>query len=124
MMEDNFSLTVTGEETPDESILLSCLQEALQKGTKKVNIINGYVIDTDSSVQLSLGPVLGEISSSHAIVLIEVIAKESVVPICAKLYKEDEKGEPLMTLEKEARVKRPTVFQFEDLEPDTKYTGK
>ena len=122
-MED-FSLNVTGEEIPDESILLERLQEALKKGTKKVNIINGYLVDTDSSVRLTFGPVLGKITSNSAIILIEVIGKTDVIPITAKLYKEHHKDKPIDVVEKNVLVKRPTIFQFRDLEPDAEYTGK
>ena len=122
-MED-FSVNVTGEEIPDESVLLERLQEALKKGNKKVNIINGYLVDTDSSVRLTVGPVLGEITSNSAIILIEVIGKTDVIPITAKLYKEHHKEEPIEVVEKNVLVKRPTIFQFINLEPDAEYTGK
>ena len=62
-------MTVTGEEIPEASILLQRLQEALQQGTTRVNIINGYVVDTNSSVRLSVGPVLGEITATTAIMM-------------------------------------------------------
>ena len=108
-MED-FSVTVTGDEIPEESILLQRLQEALKQGTTRVNIINGYVVDTDSSVRLSVGPVLGEITSNNAIMMIEVTGKTDLIPIIAKLYREDEKGEPIDVIEKEAHANRPLVF--------------
>ena len=123
-MAENFELNVIGDEIPDESVLLRRLQEALHRGTKKVNIINGYVVDTNSSVRMLVGPVLGEITTNHAIVMIEVVGKTDVIPISAKLYKEYEKDSPTMVLEKEAPAKRPVIFQFEDLESSTEYTGK
>ena len=70
---DEFSVTVTGDEIPEASVLLERLHDALQRGTKKVNIINGYVVDTDSSVRMTVGPVLGEITANNAIILIEVM---------------------------------------------------
>ena len=121
---EEFSVTVTGDEIPEESVLLERLQNALHRGSKKVNIINGYVVDTNSSVRMTLGPVLGEITGNNAIILIEVVGKTDVIPITAKLYKGAEKGEPIDVVEKEAPAKRPVVFQFADLEPDTEYTGK
>ncbi len=54
-MED-FSVHISGDEIPDESILLERLKEALRRGTTRVNIINGYVVDTNSSVNLTVGP--------------------------------------------------------------------
>ena len=123
-MEKQFSLAVSGDEIPDESVLLTRLKEELDKGNKKINIINGYVVDTDSYVNVSVGPVLGEITTNHATVMIEVIGEQDVIPICAKLYKENEKGEPVKSLEKELCAKRPAIFQFDGLEPNTEYTGK
>lgn len=115
-------MTVTGDEIPEESILLERLQEALQRGTNHVNIINGYVVDTDRSVRLTFGPVLGEITANNAIVMIEVTGKTDVIPITLKLYKEDEKADPVDVKEEEVPAQRPVVFQFADLEPDTEYT--
>ena len=122
-MED-FSLHISGDEIPDESILLARLQEALSRGTTNVNIINGYVVDTDSSVRLTVGPVLGEITANSAIFMIEVAGKTDVIPISAKLYKENETAEPVDVIEKDVHAKRPVIFQFENLDPDTEYTGK
>ena len=122
-MED-FSVDISGDEIPDESILLARLQEALSRGTTKVNIISGYVVDTDSSVRLTVGPVLGEITSNNAIVMIEVVGKTDIIPISAKLYKENEAAEPVDVVQKDVQAKRPVIFQFENLEPDTEYTGK
>ena len=121
-MED-FSVTVTGDEIPEESILLQRLQEALKQGNTRVNIINGYVVDTDSSVRLSVGPVLGEITSTTAIMMIEVTGKTDTIPITAKLYREHEKGEPIDVIDKEAHANRPLVFLFDGLDADTEYTG-
>ena len=47
----NFELYITGNEIPEETVLLQRLREALAAGTKKVNIINGYVVNTDSTVR-------------------------------------------------------------------------
>ena len=120
---DDFTVTVSGEEIPEESVLLQRLQEALTRGTTRVNIINGYVVDTDSSVNMTIGPVLGEITSNKAIIMIEVVGKTETIPIIAKLYKGDEKGEPENILEQDVLSKRPAIFQFDDLEPETEYTG-
>ena len=121
---DDFTVTVSGEEIPEESVLLQRLQEALTRGTTRVNIINGYVVDTDSSVNMTIGPVLGEITSNKAIIMIEVVGKTETIPIIAKLYKGDEKGETENILEQDVLAKRPAIFQFDDLEPETEYTGK
>ena len=119
-----FELHVSGDEIPDESVLLKRLQEALNRGTKKVNIVNGYVVDTDSSINIQVGPILGEVTTNSAIAMIEVRGKEDTIPISAKAYKEKEKGTPIKTITIELQANRPTIFQFEDLEPSTDYTGE
>ena len=106
---DDFSVTVTGDEIPEESILFQRLQEALKQGTTRVNIINGYVVDTNSSVRLSVGPVLGEITSTTAIMMVEVTGKTDLIPITAKLYREHEKGEPIDVIAKEALANRKKI---------------
>ena len=108
---DDFTVTVTGEEIPEESILLQRLQEALKRGNTHVNIINGYIVNTNSTVNLTIGPVLGEITANKAIVMIEVVGKTETIPITAKLYKGEEKGEPVDVLEKDVQAKRPAIFQ-------------
>ena len=122
--DKEFELHVSGDEIPDESVLLKRLQEALNRGTKKVNIVNGYVVDTDSSINIQVGPILGEVTTDSAIAMIEVRGKEDTIPISAKVYKEKEKGTPIKTITIELQANRPTIFQFEDLEPSTDYTGE
>ena len=121
-MED-FSVHISGDEIPDESILLERLKEALRRGTTHVNIINGYVVATDSSVNLTVGPVLGEVTANSAIVMFEVIGKTDIIPISAKLYKENETADPVDVKEQDVVAKRPVTLQFDNLEPDTEYTG-
>ena len=71
-MSDEFSVSVAGEMNIDESVLLARLKEALERGSKNVNLINGFAVDTDRDVQLLTGPVLGEIISTTAVILLEV----------------------------------------------------
>ena len=119
---DEPDITVSGD-LPDESVLLDRLREAVAMGRKTINIINGFVVDTDSSVSVLFGPVLGEVTTDSAIIMLEVQGPEKIVPISCKLYKEDETGDPAAVLEVDARSKRPFVFTFCDLEPDTRYTA-
>ena len=121
-MSEDMSLEVSGVMDMDESILVARVKEAISKGSKKVNIINGYNVNTDSSVRVLTGPILGEITTKSAVVLLEVFGKEKVVPIVAKLYKEEEQAEPVAVVEKEAKSKRPFAILFDDLDPETKYT--
>ena len=123
-MGDDFSLAITGNEVPEESILLSRIKEALNRGSKRINIINGYVVDTNSMVNVNIGPVLGEITTNKAILMLEVTGEQDVVPVCAKLYKEQNKVEPLQAIDNAMKARRPTMFEFTGLEPETEYTGK
>ena len=123
-MDDKFSLAITGDEIPDESVLLSRVHEALNRGSKRINIINGYVVDTNSYVRVTVGPVLGEVTTDKAILMLEVTGDEDIVHVCAKLYKEQNKVEPLQAVDKAMKARRPTMFEFTGLEPETEYTGK
>ena len=123
-MDPEFNLAITGEEIPDENTILSKVIEALNRGNKRINIINGYSVNTNSMVRISMGPVLGEITTNKAIMLLEVEEPGyDLVPIIAKIYKEDEKDNPVQEIEKKLPGRRPTVFEIEDLEPNTQYTG-
>ena len=122
-MANQFSVSVTGDEIPEESELLSRLKQALNRNTRRINIINGYVMDTDSSVRMSVGPVIGEVTTNKALLMIEVVGDTEIIPICAKLYKEWAKDKPIKSLDKKLPARRPAVFQFDDLEPSTEYTG-
>ena len=48
--EENIDLTITGTINVDESVLVTRVREALARGTNKVDIINGYNVETDSNV--------------------------------------------------------------------------
>ena len=123
-MEPQFDVAITGEEIPDKDAIYSKVIEALNRGNKRINIINGYCVNTNSMVRISMGPVLGEITTTKAIMLLEVEdADNGVVPIDAKVYKEKEKDEPVQQLHKMLPARRPAVFEIEDLEPDTEYTS-
>ena len=87
--EENIDLTITGTINVEESVLISRVREALARGTKKVDIINGFQVETDSNVDILTGPICGEITATSAVILLEVIGKnmENNIPIIAKLYK-------------------------------------
>ena len=124
-MERDFSVAVTGEEIPDQDAILSKVTEALNRGNKRINIINGYCVNTNSMVRISMGPALGEITTTTATMLLEVEEPgNDVVPVTAKIYKGDEKDDPVQQLDKKLPARRPTVFEIEELEPNTEYTGK
>ena len=124
-MEPEFELAVTGSEIPDSNAILLKVIEALNRGNKRINIINGYSVNTNSMVRISMGPVLGEITTNKAIMLLEVDEPgNDVIPIVANIYKEDEKDHTVQQLHKNLPARRPFVFEIENLEPNTEYTGK
>ena len=71
-MAEDIPLEVSGVVDIDESILVSRIKEAISKGSKKIHIINGYSVNTNSNVRVLTGPILGEITSNSAVVLLEV----------------------------------------------------
>ena len=76
-------------------------------------------------VRISMGPVLGEITTNKAIMMIEVDEPgNDVIPIIANIYKEDEKDHTVQQLHKNLPARRPFVFEIENLDPNTEYTGK
>ena len=124
-MERDFSVAVTGDEIPDQDAILSKVTEALNRGNKRINIINGYCVNTNSMVRISMGPALGEITTTTATMLLEVEEPgNDVVPVTAKIYKGNEKDHSVQELDKKLPARRPTVFEIEELEPNTEYTGK
>ena len=122
MAEEDVAVTVSGSLDIDDSVLIARVKEALSRGSKKVNIINGFSVDTDSNVNVLTGPILGEITAKSAVVLLEVYGKQQRLPIVAKLYKEGDETEAVAIIEKEAKSKRPFAIKFDDLEPETRYT--
>lgn len=123
-MED-FSVTVSGTEIPDESILLERLQEALSRGNKKVHLINGHEIETNGQVRLLTGPIVGKVTETTAVIMIEIIGgpEDKILPVECFLFDitSDPNSLAVMSLKKDVRIKQPTVFHFDDLNPNTRY---
>ncbi len=58
--------------------------------TRKVSVINGYQVETDSGVRLLTGPVVGEVTADAANILLEVDTQRrehAMVNIEAVVYK-------------------------------------
>lgn len=114
-------LAIEGE-IPDEDSIVEWVREALTRGTRKINIISGFVVECNRSVSVLCGPVLGEITSDSAVVMLEISGPQQRTPISCNLYKEGEPEEPVAAMKFEVRLKRQICFTFEGLEPDTEYT--
>ena len=122
-MEKQFSLAVSGVEIPNELVLVQRLKNALKSGKKKLNIINGFEVETDSHVRITTGPVIGEVTADSAVVMLELVGPKDRVPITTKVYKKGDKENHIQALDHSVPIKRPSIFQFNDLEPSTEYTG-
>ena len=90
-MEKQFSLAVAGVEIPNELVLVERLKNALKTGKKKLNIINGFEVETDSHVRITTGPVIGEVTADSAVIMLELVGLKDLVPITAKVYKKGDK---------------------------------
>jgi hypothetical protein len=54
-------LSVAGSHVPDEASLTTRVREALARGSRRLAVVDGYLADTDSSVRVLTGPVVGEV---------------------------------------------------------------
>ena len=122
-MEKQFSLAVAGVEIPNELVLVQRLKNALKSGKKKLNIINGFEVETDSHVRITTGPVIGEVTADSAVIMVELVGPKDRVPITTKVYKKGDKENHVQVLNHSVPIKRPSIFQFNDLEASTEYTG-
>ena len=122
-MEKQFSLAVAGVEIPNELVLVQRLKNALKSGKKTLNIINGFEVEMDSHVRITTGPVIGEVTADSAVVMLELVGPKDRVPITTKVYKKGDKENHEQALDHSVPIKRPSIFQFNDLEPSTEYTG-
>ena len=85
---------------------------------RKIHLMDGYPVETDSQVRILTGPVVGKVTAHEAVILIEVLGTESqkFVPIQCALYRElegPEVGQPAFVLAKDCRARRATVFHFQ-----------
>ena len=122
-MEKQFSLAVAGVEIPNELVLVERLKNALKTGKKKLNIINGFEVETDSHVRITTGPVIGEVTADSAVIMLELVGLKDLVPITAKVYKKGDKEHHEQASHYNVPIKRPFMFQFNYLEASTEYTG-
>jgi hypothetical protein len=73
-------------------------------------------------MKVTLGPVIGEVTQSSAVILVEVEFKDAENPtLQCQLFAKDEPSEPIQVQDLEVTNKRPISFVFEDLTPNTWY---
>ena len=67
---------------------------------------------------------IGEVTETSAIILVEVDSKSPEGILTCHLYESSEEmTEPVQVLEKDLIIRRPMTFSFEDLSPGTSYTA-
>ena len=100
------------------------IDEALNDGLQNFTILSdGSVVPVNK--KSTFGPVVGEVTSTTACIVIEVKFDEHVEGILqCRLFAQDEmeKGH-LMEQTQEVRTGHPVSFVFEDLSPDTAYVA-
>ena len=68
------------------------------------------------------GPVIGEVTQSNAVIVIEVEFKHEESPILqCQLFLKEELSDPIEVLDIEVTNRRPHSFVFENLSPNTWY---
>ena len=100
------------------------IDEALQDGLQNFTILSdGSIVPVNK--KLTFGPVIGEVTSTSACIVIEVKFYEHVEGIlhCQLFAQDDMENGQLMEQTKEIRTGRPIAFVFEDLSPDTAYVA-
>jgi hypothetical protein len=90
---------------------------------KKLKDVMGYTVLTDGSYRLLAGPVVGEVTTSTAIIMMEIEGPDSFFDLECQLYENDTKDKPAFEIKQEVRTKRTFTLQFKDLKPNTRYTA-
>ena len=109
----------------NEADISAKIDEALHDGLTNFSILaDGSIVPINK--KLTLGPVIGEVTSTSACIVIEVkFHAESEASLSCKLFAQDQldDGQVLMELSQDIHSGRPTSFVFEDLAPDTAYVA-
>eukprot|EP00090_Calanus_glacialis_P022732 TRINITY_DN35023_c0_g1_i1.p1 TRINITY_DN35023_c0_g1~~TRINITY_DN35023_c0_g1_i1.p1 ORF type:complete len:558 (-),score=155.12 TRINITY_DN35023_c0_g1_i1:176-1849(-) len=108
--------------------MLSLVETMGSLGEKNQTLVQGYPVSCVDTVSLSLGPVIGEVTNTMAIILLEVKDPENnKVEITCDLYEKgtNVKAQSLTVL---MPFQSPKAFVFNDdsystLEPDTEYVA-
>lgn len=105
--------------------VLQLVEETIGKGCKEFAVLSdGQLIENDQRLKVSLGPVVGEVTATSAVVVLEVECRdknEFKEVVSCQLYKKDDKSEVLDVQEIEMTSKRPFAFVFDGLEAETPY---
>ena len=100
------------------------VQKATSIGSKSFTLLsNGAVINASDEVKVSYGPVVGEVTETSAIVLIETFSEsgKTMNLECRLFDKSKNSPKPVKIIEKTNVTKTPQSFAFTKLTPDTKY---
>lgn len=98
-------------------------EEAVNDGCKNFTILkNGQLVEANQEIKILFGPVVGNVTSTTAIVIIEASSKECNEIQC-QLFANDQEEEPVALLHKDLGCQKPQAFVFQDLVPDTTYTA-
>ncbi len=107
----DFSLSIGGSNVPDESVLVQRVREALSRGSRRVDVIDGFLVDTNSNVRVMLGPVVGDVTATTAVILLEVRVEEQPAvgmqaPVFLSLlaYRSEEQVRPKHDVQQPARL--------------------
>ncbi len=100
------------------------LEEALEQGAKRFTLLpSGEVVLHEHETRLLLGPVVGEVTESSAVIMIEADSDlDQDATLACHLYEDNgEAVEAVAIQEKDLVVRKPMTFLFEDLVPGTAY---
>mmetsp|Transcript_41900 Transcript_41900/g.54012 ORF Transcript_41900/g.54012 Transcript_41900/m.54012 type:complete len:552 (-) Transcript_41900:142-1797(-) len=102
---------------------MQCVAQELQKELEQKNetFVHGCVVSCNKNTQLLVGPLVGEVTTMTANIVVEVVSKEDQACelICHVLRKEDKTK--VLQVEKSCKSRRPSCFHLEGLEPNTEY---
>ena len=100
------------------------VKKASSIGSKSFTLLsNGAVINASDEVKVSYGPVVGEVTETSAIVVIETFSEsgKTMNLECRLFDKSKNSPKPVQVLEKANITKTPQSFAFTKLTPNTKY---
>jgi len=105
----------------DPEFILQKLSQTLVEDKPLCKFVQGFPIKCCDGVKLAVGPVMGEVTSEMAIIMLEIkSSKGRKAEIICDLYRKSDRKK-VYSLEKEFLSRTPQVFILENLEPGTEY---